>query len=83
MTACGQDRPRIATPPAEYLTCQADPVAPALPAFDWSNIDRARAVQRQRDQLTIDFELGLRAAGGDCRAKVAAIRAWVKRVGTR
>ena len=80
MTACGQDRPRIAAPPADLLTCQPEPRAPALPAFDWSSVESARAVQRQRDQATIDFELGLRAAGGDCRAKVAAIRAWVARV---
>lgn len=81
MTACGQDRPRIAAPPADLLACAAEPKAPALSAFDWTSVETARAVQRQRDQATIDFELGLRAAGGDCRAKVAAIRAWVARVG--
>lgn len=75
LTACG-DKVRVALPPVELAACADDPVAPDLPVVDWSSVDTARPVQLTRDQMTLDYILGLRAAGGDCRADVAGLRAW-------
>lgn len=69
LTACGQERPAIAKPPAHLLTCADEPAAPDLPP---------RGMQEQRDLMTLDYVLSLRTAWGDCRAKVAGIAAWVE-----
>jgi hypothetical protein len=33
-------------------------------------------MQSERDDMTLDYILGLRSAWGDCRAKVDGLRAW-------
>ncbi len=76
LTACGTDNARPVSIPPELQTCAADPAAPALPAQDWSDVLIARAIQEVRDALTLDYVLGLRSAAGDCRAKVAGVRAF-------
>lgn len=68
LTGCGQERPALAKPPADLLGCADEPVAPSLPGRD---------EQARRDALTLDYVLALRSAWGDCRAKVAGVRAWV------
>jgi hypothetical protein len=70
--ACGPRPVRIALPPADLTTCADEPVAPDLPGRD---------AQDERDRLTLDYVLGLRAAWGDCRAKVDGIKAWRDRAG--
>lgn len=67
LTGCGQERPAIAKPPADLLTCADEPVAPSLPGRD---------EQARRDALTLDYVLALRSAWGDCSSKVAGVRAW-------
>lgn len=69
LTGCGQERPALAKPPADLLRCADEPVAPALPG---------REEQAKRDAMTLDYVLALRSAWGDCFAKVAGVRAWVK-----
>lgn len=66
LTGCVRERPALAIPPTDLLTCADEPVAPALPG---------REQQASRDALTLDYILGLRAAWGDCRAKIDGIRA--------
>jgi len=70
--ACGPKPVRIALPPADLATCADEPQAPDLPARDQ---------QDTRDRLTLDYILDLRAAWGDCRAKVDGIKAWRERAG--
>jgi predicted small lipoprotein YifL len=67
LTGCGQERPALAKPPADLLTCADEPVAPSLPG---------REEQARRDAMTLDYVLALRSAWGDCFAKVAGVRAW-------
>ena len=71
LTACSE-RPRIVLPPAELATCADEPRAPNLPGKDQ---------QVERDRLTLEYILGLRAAWGDCRAKVDGIKAWQETAG--
>jgi len=78
LTACGQERPRIALPPADLATCAGEPLAPALPPRDGSEL-----VQAVRDALTLDYILDLRSAGGDCRAKVLGLKAWSEEASKR
>lgn len=54
-------------PPVVLTECADEPLAPDLPARDQ---------QAERDRLTLDYILGLRSAWGDCKSKVAGIKAW-------
>jgi len=69
--ACGQERPALAKPPTDLLTCAGEPVAPDLPTRDQ---------QTARDRLVFDYILSLRSAWGDCSAKVAGVAAWAEKV---
>ena len=81
LTGCGNDRVRLAPAPAELTVCADEPVAPDLPAQDWSSIEAAKAVQAVRDSAAFAYILAMRAAWGDCRADVAGVKAWNDRVG--
>lgn len=74
--ACGQGRLQVVLPPAELASCADEPLAPELPARDGQD-----ATQLRRDRLTLEYILGLRSAGGDCRAKVAGLKAWRETAG--
>lgn len=76
LSACGNERVRIAPVPVELTTCAGEPVAPELPVQDWSSIEAAKAVQAIRDSKVFDFILAMRSAWGDCRAKVDGTKAW-------
>jgi hypothetical protein len=80
LTGCEKPAVRLAPLPAEYRTCADEPDAPALPPVDWSSVDTARPVQRQRDERTLDYILRLRSAWGSCRAAVAGVDAWSEKV---
>ncbi|AMU89877.1 hypothetical protein [Sphingopyxis macrogoltabida] len=77
-------------PPAELLACAGEPVAPALPPYEWDKIaaapsvavavDMAKAITGKRDGLMLPYVLDMRAALGDCAAKVAGVRAWADRL---
>ena len=69
--ACGQERPALAKPPTDLLTCADEPVAPDLPGRD---------EQAARDLLVFNYILSLRQAWGDCSAKVAGVAAWSEKV---
>jgi hypothetical protein len=71
LSACGTPPVRIALPPVELTTCADEPSTPDIPARDGTD-----AVQQQRDELTLAYILGLRSAYGDCKSKVAGIKAW-------
>lgn len=70
LTACGEKRPVLTLPPANLAVCEGEPLAPALP-------ERSPETQDIRDELTLDFILALRGAGGDCRAKVKGLAEWI------
>lgn len=66
LTACDKAVAVKATkPPPELLTCQAEPATPDLPDPGI-----------ERDRLVLGYVLALRAAYGDCAAKVSGVRAW-------
>jgi hypothetical protein len=65
--ACEPKRIEIVKPPIALTTCADEPQAPDLPT---------REQQAERDRLTLDYILGLRSAWGDCKSKVAGIKAW-------
>lgn len=65
LTACGQERPALALPPAELATCKAEPETPVLPAPGL-----------ERDRIVFDYILSLRDAWGDCASKVAGLKVW-------
>lgn len=69
------ERVRIATPPAELLTCADEPAAPQLPARDGTD-----ATQLARDVAMLNGYLALRTAYGSCRAAVEGVAAWTKEV---
>lgn len=73
LAACGQPEPLLILPPASLAICADEPPAPDLPARDG-----AAATQDRRDLLMRDGYLALRAAYGDCKAKVNALAAWRK-----
>jgi hypothetical protein len=76
LVACGQQPEPITTlPPAELRSCIEMPDAPSLPAKDGTE-----ATQLIRDQMTLDYILGLRTAYADCAAKVAGFDAWAREV---
>lgn len=64
--ACGE-KPILIVPPIELTTCADEPLAPDLPA---------REFQAERDRMMLDFTLDLRAAWGDCKAKVDGLKKW-------
>jgi len=70
-TACHETRIEKVPVPPELTTCMAEPEAPVIPARDGTD-----ATQLQRDKLTLGYILGLIEAGGDCRSRVAGVRAW-------
>lgn len=75
LTACGTDRPVLVLPPVDLAVCAEENEAPNLPPRDGTD-----ETQDARDLLTLDYILGLRATGGDCRAKVKGLRAWMDSV---
>lgn len=72
---CGQPEPIALTPPASLLTCADEPTAPDLPTRDGTI-----GTELLRDRAVLEYVLALRTAGGDCRAKVAGVRAWSETV---
>src|SRR5690606_11466218 len=76
LTACEPGRIEAVRPPVALTECADEPVAPALPPVDWSSVEAARPIQRQRDEATLDYLLRLRSAYGSCKADVVAIREW-------
>lgn len=75
LTACAPQRVERVKPPADLLTCAPEPEAPALPPVPWGT-DAARAVQADRDRVTLAFILKLVEAGADCRSRVDGVREW-------
>lgn len=73
LSACTPERVRIATPPAELLTCDPIPDVPTLP-------DQTPETQRARDLLTLGYILALRTAYGACAGNLAGVRAWAEKV---
>lgn len=71
LTACGQERVRLAPVPVELTTCAAEPAAPDLPGLDGTP-----ETQRARDGMVLDYILRLRSAWGSCAAVVAGVKAW-------
>lgn len=66
LIACERETLAVAVkPPAELLTCSAEPLAPELPAPGI-----------ERDQIVLAYLLAMRAAYGDCASKVAGIKGW-------
>lgn len=80
LTACAE-RVRLSPLPADLTHCAEEPEAPALLAQDWTDLQRAKAIQITRDTSMLDYVLGLRSWGGDCQAKVAGAKAWNETVG--
>lgn len=78
LTACGNERVRLASVPVELTFCAKEPAAPDLPARDGTE-----AVQVERDRLTLDYVLALRSWAGDCAAKVAGVAAWNAKLGAQ
>lgn len=76
LTACDPKRIEAVRPPVALTECADEPTAPALPPVDWSSVETARPIQRQRDEATVDYLLQLRSAYGSCKADVVAIREW-------
>lgn len=79
--SCGDKDFRIALPPAELAMCKGEPLAPDLPAVDWSSVATAQPIQKARDAMMQAYALDLRSAWGDCRAKVDGLAAWRKTAG--
>lgn len=76
LTACDHEPPRLILPPASLATCADLPDAPVLPARDGT-----AAVQLERDRLTLEGYLALRAAYADCKGKVEGLAVWVRENG--
>lgn len=66
---------RVATPPAELLTCADEPRAPLIPERDGT-----AATEVARDVATLGYVLGLRSAYGDCKANLAGVEEWARGV---
>jgi hypothetical protein len=77
-TACEPTRIETLKPPAALTECADEPVAPSLPPVDWTSVETARPIQRERDELVFDYVLGLRTYGGDCKADVVGLKAWAE-----
>jgi hypothetical protein len=67
LAGCSPERPVVVKPPPELLSCQAEPIAPVLPAHDQ---------QAARDMLIGVYVLALVEAGQDCRSRVDALKVW-------
>lgn len=78
LTACGGERVVIVKPPVALTSCAGEPDAPDLAPVDWSSVETAKPVQRERDQATLAYILALRSAWGSCAAKVAGVKDWAK-----
>jgi hypothetical protein len=72
LTACEPKQIEVVKPPVALTTCADEPQAPLLPNRDQ---------QAERDRLTLDYILGLRSAYGDCKSKVAGVKAWSEGLG--
>ena len=81
LTACGPKPVRLALPPAELARCADEPLAPDLPAVDWSSAELARPVQQARDAMMLAWALDMRSAWGDCKARVDGLKAWRETAG--
>lgn len=79
LSACGE-KTRLVSLPADLTTCADEPLAPQLPAWDWSSVEAAQHVATIRDALTFEYVLQMRSFGGDCKAKVVGAAAWNERV---
>lgn len=76
LAACGPKQIAVAVkPPADLLTCAGEPLAPDLPVRDGTT-----EVDRIRDEVTLAYVLAMRAAWGDCSAKVAGVKEWADRL---
>lgn len=70
LAGCGPKVIAVATkPPPELLTCADEPLAPILPSPGI-----------ERDRIVADWLLAMRAAWGDCSAKVQGVKAWADRL---
>jgi hypothetical protein len=70
--ACGPKDPVLVLPPVTLAECADEPLPP----------DIGLAVnQIERDNLTLAYLLALRAAWGDCRARVDGLKAWMDAAG--
>lgn len=78
LTACGGERVVIVKPPVALTSCADEPIAPDLAPVDWSSVETAKPVQRERDQATLAYILALRSAWGSCAATVAGVKEWAK-----
>lgn len=69
LSACASSKPRVVvvTPPAERLTCKAEPAVPA----------------DITDRSTADYIISLADAGQDCRSAVGWLADWAARAGDR
>jgi hypothetical protein len=77
LASCGQpERVTIVKPPVSLTTCADEPDAPSLPSVDWTSVETARPIQRQRDEATLGYILNLRSAFGSCKGTVAGVAAW-------
>ena len=77
LTACGpKEVPVLILPPAELAECAEDEAAPDLPAIDWTSVQTAMPIVKERGRLTLDYILSLKTTGGDCRAKVKGLATW-------
>lgn len=72
ITACQKPAPVLILPPAELAACADEPAVPDLPP---------QTMQRERDLMTLDYILALRAAWGDCKADVNGLAAWLEAAG--
>ena len=71
LAGCTKEVPVSILPPPELATCADMPESPNIPSRDGTS-----ETQRVRDQLTLDYVLGLRTAYGSCRSKVDALKVW-------
>lgn len=66
LASCGDKVPVKATkPPPSLLTCAAEPRPPELPPPGL-----------ERDRIVLAYVLAMRAAWGDCSAKIAGVKSW-------
>lgn len=61
--------------PENRLTVREEPLAPDLPAIDWTSTGTARRIVLDRDEATLDYILDLREWGGQCYADIAGLKA--------
>lgn len=80
-TVCAACETRVETlkPPPGLLDCADEATPPDLAPVPWSlgNLTVIQRVQAERDRQAFEYILAERSAGGDCRAKVKGVKAWV------